>query len=537
ESGDRHRAPGHHARCAHCPRHPATDPPRTGQRVRQGRPARPRHRAARGRRRDRLHGVDRLPDRRRGRPGDARGGGHRVPRVPRRAGQDAAPAGARGPARRHAPAHAHRGARVAGHRAVRPARGEPLPVHPDRRVGRVPGRLRRADRHRRAGDDPRRGQEPRVGRRRHRPHALRLGARAGPPGRRRAGRPAPARGRGVPAHRVLRHRRRLVDGQRARPRRRRIAVPWVGGHDRPAPRGAALRREPAPGRRALRRPGEPQRDRRRDAAARQGDVVQQLRRHRRGVARRARPRRRLRGDHQAREPLWDRGRHRRRRGAPAGPRLRPDQRVRRGDRRQHRGLDGHGRDRLGDLHRGDRRPVLRRRRGGDPGAQEEHPRAHRDLGAVAGRAARDLRRPAAPAARRDRRAGRRPRLLDPGLRRPRVARAARRPRLRVARLPRGEVQRDPARPRRRDDRRGHGPGQPRRRGQARGRARRRPRRGLRRRLGRVLPVPGRLRGARRRGRRGRRPARRVGARRAGDRGRAARRRDDVPHGHPPLRAL
>ena len=103
-----------------------------------------------------------------------------------------------------------------------------------------------------------------------------------------------------------------------------------------------------------------------------------------------------------------------------------------------------------------------------------------------------------------------------------VAGAARRPRLRLARLPRGEVERDPARPRRRDDRRRHGAGQPRRRRQARRRPRRRPRRRLRRRLRRLLPVPGRVRGARRGRRRRRRPARRLGARRADDRGRAAR---------------
>ena len=70
-----------------------------------------------------------------------------------------------------------------------------------------------------------------------------------------------------------------------------FAVPGLGGHHRPAPRRAPLRREPAPGRRALRRPGEHLGHRRRDAAARQGDVVQQLRRHRRRLARRARPRR------------------------------------------------------------------------------------------------------------------------------------------------------------------------------------------------------------------------------------------------------
>ena len=52
-------------------------------------------RAARRRRRDRLHRLDRRHDRRHRRPGDPRRGAHRLPRVPRRARQDAAPAGAR----------------------------------------------------------------------------------------------------------------------------------------------------------------------------------------------------------------------------------------------------------------------------------------------------------------------------------------------------------------------------------------------------------------------------------------------------------
>ena len=52
-------------------------------------------RPARGRRRDRLHRLDRGPDRRGGRAGDAGRGAHRLPRVPGRPGEDAAPAGAR----------------------------------------------------------------------------------------------------------------------------------------------------------------------------------------------------------------------------------------------------------------------------------------------------------------------------------------------------------------------------------------------------------------------------------------------------------
>ena len=59
----------------------------------------------------------------------------------------------------------------------------------------------------------------------------------------------------------------------------------------------------------------------RRAAARQGDVLQQLRRHRRRLAGRARPRRPLRRDHQARQPVRDRRRrrHRRRRTARRTP--------------------------------------------------------------------------------------------------------------------------------------------------------------------------------------------------------------------------
>ena len=69
------------------------------------------------------------------------------------------------------------------------------------------------------------------------------------------------------------------------------------------------------------------------------------------------------GDHQARQPVRHRGRRRRRRGAPPGPRVRPDLGVRRRDRGQPAGLGGHGRAGGRDLHRGDRRAGVRRRRG------------------------------------------------------------------------------------------------------------------------------------------------------------------------------
>ncbi len=129
--------------------------------------------------------------------------------------------------------------------------------------------------------------------------------------------------------------RGLVDGQRAHRHLRGPGLPGVGRRHVGQGRGAALRREPPPERGAL-----PQRlrhrARARHPAARQGDVVQQLRRRRRRASRRLRLRRAGRRDHQARQPVRHRGRRRRRRGARAGPRLRPGLRVRRRDRRQPR---------------------------------------------------------------------------------------------------------------------------------------------------------------------------------------------------------
>lgn len=57
------------------------------------------------------------------------------------------------------------------------------------------------------------------------------------------------------------------------------------------------------------------------AAARQGDVVQQLHGHGRRAPCRVRPRGPLRRDHQARQPVRHRDRLERRRGAPQGARL------------------------------------------------------------------------------------------------------------------------------------------------------------------------------------------------------------------------
>src|SRR5690606_12343457 len=79
--------------------------------------------------------------------------------------------------------------------------------------------------------------------------------------------------------------------------------------DRGALRRPALRREPAPAGSAVRGRDRRGRAGRGAAAARQGDELQQLRRRRRRLARRARPRRAAHGgDHQARQPVRDRGR-------------------------------------------------------------------------------------------------------------------------------------------------------------------------------------------------------------------------------------
>ena len=107
---------------------PLPGPPGPGQRLRQDRAGGARARAARRRCRAGLDRVDRCPDRRRRRAGDAGRGGHRLPRVPGRPGQDAAPGGARRHPRRPAARLAPGPAGRARHRAVRPGGRQPLPV-------------------------------------------------------------------------------------------------------------------------------------------------------------------------------------------------------------------------------------------------------------------------------------------------------------------------------------------------------------------------------------------------------------------------
>ena len=173
-------------------------------------------------------------------------------------------------------------------RAVRPRRLQPLPLPRHRGLGRVPAGVHRADRHRRPVDGPRGRQEPRERRHRHQPRRV-------PPARegaRRRGlhpRRAAASGRrGVRPHGDLRHRRRQLDGHRRRRHDRRDRVPGVDRCDLGPRSRAALRREPAPAGGPL--PSLAPRHRARRAAARQGDVLQQLRRRRRRGPRGPRPR-------------------------------------------------------------------------------------------------------------------------------------------------------------------------------------------------------------------------------------------------------
>ena len=167
---------------------------------------------------------------------------------------------------------------------------------------------------------------------------------------------------------------------------------WVGGDLGPR-RGAALRREPAPAGRALPRRLRRRRARAGRAAARQGDVLQQLRRRRRGPAGGVRLRRAGGRDHQARQPVRHRGRRRRRRGAPQGPRVRPGLGVRRRDRGEPAGVGRDGAAGRRGVHRGGRRSGVRRGRGGGAPGQEERAPA-RVRAAAARRRARPGRSPA-----------------------------------------------------------------------------------------------------------------------------------------------
>ena len=213
------------------------------------------------------------------------------------------------------------------------------------------------------------------------------------------------------------------------------------------------------------------------AAARQGDVVQQLRRRRRRAARGVRPHRARRRDHQARQPVRHRRRRRHRRGAPQGAttptRSRRSAASSRPTARSRSRWPQPGRR---DLHRGRRGP------GFDDDAlemltREEEPAPARGCGRPGPRRHRDppgVRRHAAAGDRH----GRRRRATTP---RRGPSPAASPPTTATLRdlvfawraVPLGEEQRDPARQGRRRRRRRHGPGQPRRLLPARRLARRR----------------------------------------------------------------
>ena len=159
---------------------------------------------------------------------------------------------------------------------------------------------------------------------------------------------------------------------------------------------------------------------------------------------------------------------------------------------------GDGRAGRRGVHRGDRRPRLRRRRPRAAHGEEEpaDPRGAPGPGRRRRRDPPDQRRAAHADPRPHRRPRRRPHHLDARVRRARGRRDPGRPRVRLAGLPVGEVQRDPAGQRRCGGRHRHGPGQPRGLRAARGGAGGRGAgAGCGRRLRRVLPVPRRARGA------------------------------------------
>ena len=115
-----------------------THPDQAGARLglRQDRAGGARPRPARRRRRAGLHRRLGRADRGARHPGHQGRGPHRLPRVPRRPGQDPAPQGARRAPGRPPPRLPRPAARRARHRAVRPGGLQPLPVHADRRVRR-----------------------------------------------------------------------------------------------------------------------------------------------------------------------------------------------------------------------------------------------------------------------------------------------------------------------------------------------------------------------------------------------------------------
>ncbi len=131
-----------------------------------------------------------------------------------RAGSRRCTPGARRHPRRHPQARPRGPAGRPRRRGLRARGRQPLPVRGHRRLGGVPRRVRRADRHRRPVDGARGRQEPPERRRGHRPVLLRR--RAGRRARRRfhPGAAQAPGGAGLRAHRHLRRARGVLDGQR-----------------------------------------------------------------------------------------------------------------------------------------------------------------------------------------------------------------------------------------------------------------------------------------------------------------------------------
>jgi hypothetical protein len=201
--------------------------------------------------------------------------------MPRRTGQDPPPSRACRDPGRPAPARAREAAGRAGDRGVRPGGRQPLPVHGDRGLRCVAGGVPRADRHRGACHAARGREESPERRSRRRPAAVRRRPHLGSGRRLHPCAAANTGGGGVRPHGHLRRPRGVVDGKRPGSHRRRHRVPRVDRRYVGSGVRAPLWREPASARRPVRlrlrcgRVGD------REPTARQGDVVQQLRRCRR----------------------------------------------------------------------------------------------------------------------------------------------------------------------------------------------------------------------------------------------------------------
>ncbi len=190
---------------------------------------------------------------------------------------------------------------------------------------------------------------------------------ADPRRRLRPDRAQAARRRGVPAHRRVRRGGGVLVRARLRGSRRQRPSPTSLGavFDRRKTCCATARTRTRPPRSTPPPPGPAGLAGR--AAARQGDVLQQLRGHRGRPPGRLRPRPSRASRSSSTPTRAASRRHGRRRGAPQGARLRPAVRVRRRHRRQPAGVGGDGRAGRRDLHRGHRGARLRgrRRRGAD----------------------------------------------------------------------------------------------------------------------------------------------------------------------------